>query len=268
MTGSSNTSRLLAAIAAAVLLQLTLLLATAAAASEADEEWEFELTPYLWTPDISGKTPDGTDIDLSFNQIYKNLDMVFMGAFVARQDKWSYLVDTVYMDISDSDEAGDNREVIGGISTNLKVDVAMKASITTLAAGYNLVNEDGMMLDVIGGARYNWIEVDLKLDGRVTGLPMEIRRKINEKDSDGVWDGIVGARGNYQFADSWYVPYYADVGAGESDLTYQALAGVGYKFDWGEIAATYRYLYYDFDSHYLLDDVTIKGPLFSATFRF
>ena len=39
--------------------------------------------------------------------------------------------------------------------------------------------------------------------------------------------------------------YKRDVGAGNSDLTYQALAGVAYGFRWGNLSLTYRYLFYD-----------------------
>ena len=41
------------------------------------------------------------------------------------------------------------------------------------------------------------------------------------------------------------LPYKRDVGTGNSDLTYQALAGVAYGFRWGILSLTYRYLFYD-----------------------
>ena len=53
----------------------------------------------------------------------------------------------------------------------------------------------------------------------------------------------------------------------ESDLTWQAQAGVGYQFKC-DVLLTYRYLDYDFDSGYALDDLTVKGPPVGAKFRF
>ena len=45
----------------------------------------------------------------------------------------------------------------------------------------------------------------------------------------------------------WYTPYYADVGPGSSNWTWQALLGVGYAFDWGDINLSIRSLSYDFN---------------------
>ena len=267
MGRSSNTRKPFAWVAAGVLLQAMSMSGTAAAANEADDQWEFEATIYMWTPEIDATTQGGTDLNLSFNDIYKNLDFTFMGAFTGRKDKWSFLVDEVYMDLSDSDSA--SRTLVDlGATLKLDLDVSLKSSITTIAGGYNLVNQDGLLLDVIGGARYVWMEVDVKLKGKTVGLSPEGSRKVKENESDGNWDAIVGAKGRYSIDDNWYLPYYADVGGGQSDLTWQALAGVGYQFGWGDVTATYRYLDYDFDSDYLVKDLTVKGPVFGATFRF
>jgi hypothetical protein len=268
MSRSGNIRKPFAWIAAGVLLQASGMFATLAAASDADDQWEFDATIYLWTPDIDTTTQGGSDASLSFNEIYKNLDGVFMGSFGGRKDKWSFLVDEVYMELSDS-EGASSTEQVSGTTRNLDLDLTLKSSITTLAAGYNLVDEDGLLLDVIGGARYTWMEVKVKLKLNRTGGPLApVSRRLKESDSDGNWDAIVGARGRYSIDDNWFLPYYADVGSGQSDLTWQALAGVGYKFGWGDVTATYRYLDYDFDSDYLVKDLTVKGPVFGATFRF
>jgi hypothetical protein len=44
------------------------------------------------------------------------------------------------------------------------------------------------------------------------------------------------------------VPFLADVGAGESKLTWQAAGGISYGFKWGEVTAMYRYLSYEMKS--------------------
>ena len=52
-----------------------------------------------------------------------------------------------------------------------------------------------------------------------------------------VLDGIVGVKGRARLgsASPWSVPFYVDVGGGESDLTWQAMGGISYAFKWGEI---------------------------------
>ncbi|MBK6396605.1 MAG: hypothetical protein IPF73_19570, partial [Betaproteobacteria bacterium] len=48
---------------------------------------------------------------------------------------------------------------------------------------------------------------------------------------------IIGVKGRYAFgADRrWFAPYYLDVRTGDSDLTWQAMGGLGYRFSWGDI---------------------------------
>ena len=41
------------------------------------------------------------------------------------------------------------------------------------------------------------------------------------------------------------VPYYADVGTGSSDLTWQAAGGVAYAFGGWDAMLMHRHLYYD-----------------------
>jgi len=66
----------------------------------------------------------------------------------------------------------------------------------------------------------------------------------------------------------WYLPYYADIGTGDSDLTWQLFGGIGYMFNWGDIKLGYRYLKYDQDDDKLLQDFTFDGFLLGVGFRF
>jgi len=265
---AKSNRKLFAWITAGVLLQAATMFATAGAAGDSDDQWQFDATIYLWTPQIDTTTQNGADASLSFDDILDHLDFTFMGNVGGRKGKWSFLVDEVFMQLSDNQ--GITRTVeISGASRNLDLDLKLKSSITTLAAGYNLVDADGLLLDAIGGARYTWMEVKVKVDlDRIGGPLPPVSRSLDEKHSDGNWDAIVGARGRYNIDDSWYLPYYADVGGGQSDLTWQALAGIGYRFGWGDATVAYRYLDYDFDSDYVVKDLTVKGPVFGATWRF
>ncbi len=65
----------------------------------------------------------------------------------------------------------------------------------------------------------------------------------------------------------WFVPYYLDIGAGDSDLTLQVLAGIGYRFSWGEVVGAWRYLAYDLPSDKAIADVNFNGPAVGAVFR-
>jgi len=69
---------------------------------------------------------------------------------------------------------------------------------------------------------------------------------------DSTLDGIIGVRGEMALVDSWFLPYHLDAGAGDSDFTVQAIAGVGYRFGNSAVTASYRYLRFD-------QDVTVDG---------
>jgi hypothetical protein len=88
----------------------------------------------------------------------------------------------------------------------------------------------------------------------------------NDKD---LWDGLVGIRGRTKVGNgNWSVPYYFDIGAGSSDLTWNAMLGLSYTYGWGDLVFAYRHLQYDQDSDSLLQDFSFSGPGFGATFRF
>ncbi len=84
-----------------------------------------------------------------------------------------------------------------------------------------------------------------------------------------MWDAVVGVRGQFNLSKRWFIPYVLDVGTGDSDYTWQALAGVGYEFNKFKLLAVYRYMHWEFDDSFkLLEDLTVKGPAVGAIFTF
>jgi len=58
-----------------------------------------------------------------------------------------------------------------------------------------------------------------------------------------------------------------DLGTGESDFTWQAMAGFGYTFDWGDFLVALRYIDYDMQSGSTIKSLTFNGPTFGVVFR-
>ena len=56
-------------------------------------------------------------------------------------------------------------------------------------------------------------------------------------------------------------------GTGESDLTWQGIAGIGYAFNWGEIIAAWKYLDYNFKSGQKIEGLNLSGPALGVAFR-
>lgn len=233
-------------------------------------QWEYEATIYLWAAGMDANTETGGDIDISFNDILNDLEMAFMGSLGARNGKWSVVADTIYLDISQNESGSETIAILGPVTTKktVDVDIDMKASITTFGGGYSLVDNKRVALDLMAGGRYAWVDVDSELDLKSAGTLLETSRQAKVSESKSVWDGVVGFRGQFDLNDSWYIPYYADIGAGQSDRTWQALAGIGYNLRWGDILLAYRYLDYQFDSGFLLKDLSVSGPTLGARFHF
>jgi len=115
----------------------------------------------------------------------------------------------------------------------------------------------------MAGFRYFAMDSDptLKLRGTDGLFSREQKVSMDQKE----WDGIVGVRGQVLFTEThWFIPYYLDVGTGGSKWTWQALLGLGYRLDWGEVTLAVRSLSYDFDK----DDADIRftGPALGVGF--
>ena len=249
--------------AAGIALLLAFCCASSAAAQD-ENTWQFEATLYGWYTAIGGtaKHPGGVvpggPFDVDASDILDNLDMVFMGSFEARKNKWSIITDLIYLDVgADKNTTVQTRS---GVPLNANVDLGITSWILGGAVGYDVVQADRVTLAVVGGARYAAIDVDVSLGA--------LGRQAESSESEGLLDGIVGVRGFITLNENWYLPYYADIGTGGSDLTWQALAGIGYRFSWGDIRLAYRYLSYDLDDGKHLEDLDVSGPVLGIGFRF
>ena len=65
---------------------------------------------------------------------------------------------------------------------------------------------------------------------------------------------------------NWFMPYYADIGAGSSNWTWQAIPRRGLPFKWGKLLLVVRSLSYELDNNKL--DLRLTGPGLGATFTF
>jgi hypothetical protein len=235
-----------------------LMLAAAMPAAGADShEWEFGGEVYLWGAGFGMRTTTGDDIDVSFTDIAKKLKMAVMASLVASKDQWALFGDFIYLDLQ-----GDDRSTasIVGFPQNTTVDAELQGVIATFGGAYRVFESDTTQLHFLAGARLLSLSVDLNYN--VEGV------KLKRSDSGSGWDGIVGMRGSTDLNDRWYLTYYLDVGTGDSELTWQALAGINYRFEKVDAVLGYRYLDWTFDNNDLLDDLNVSGPYAGIKFRF
>jgi hypothetical protein len=228
--------------------------------------WQFSAALYLWGADIGGKTRSGSNIEVKFSDIVDNLEMAFMGAFQARKGKWSLLTDVIYLDVSADNTVGATIPVgPGKIDVTTKANLDLTGWVVHLAGTYNLLSKGKSRLDLVGGARY--LNLDMDLTASLEALGPNRSRILSESES--LWDGIVGVRGNVSLSERWYIPYHIDIGTGESDFTWQATGGIAFRAaKWVDLTILYRHLEWDFKSDMPIDDINFSGPGFGAVFRF
>jgi hypothetical protein len=221
------------------------------------EKWEFHLQGYGWIAAMDTTSADGDEISLSFEDIIENLDFVVMAGGGARKGLWSLNADLVYLNLGSSSDQS--------LNPLLVLDrVGLKSVIVTASGGYTVVDESEGHLDLLLGGRYLYIDVDLDIK---TAAPLPPLGTELSADGSNI-DGIIGVKGEYNFSEKVFLPFYADVGTGESDLTWQVFGGIGYRFETFEAVLGYRYLKWEFDNNAALEDLAVGGPILGARFRF
>lgn len=231
--------------------------ALAGSAPPQPKGWEFAITPYLWGAGLDGDVKVGrlpsAGVEASFSDLLHVLDFGLMGAFEARKDRWGVLSDAVYVKVQDTKTAPN--PAFG----DAEADVVQQMYS---AAGTYRVLEGTTSVDVLVGARYEYISADLGLSGGIGS-----GRRVS--DSKSWWDGFAGARVVYRPAKAWTVNGYLDVGAGGSKLSWQAVAGASYAFNKTvALAFGIRYLSEDYDNGTFVYDVAMAGPFAGVAFRF
>ena len=240
-------------------LALAFIASPSFAAEDTDSSWQVSADIYFWAPKIIASTPGGADSTLPFYKILDTLEMTFMGGVKAQKDRWSIATDAVYMDLSEKVNRDSNYDpAVVDITGN----VGLKSWIVTPTVGYAVHDTDEARVEVIAGARYLWLESSAKVD-------FDDVTRFDKSASGNYWDVVFGARADLKLSDKWFVPLYFDIGTGDTDLTWQTYAGIGYNFGKVSTIVGYRYLDFQFDdNNKVLAGMTVKGPVAALTFKF
>lgn len=235
-------------------------------AAAAGEDWQYSATVYLWAAGINGETAGGAEIDVDFDTLLDNLNMGFMATLEARRGPWSFVADAVYLNIGANGSASVEVPVAPGSTATVDLDAGVKSRgwALNLLGAYTVWANEQASLDVLAGARY--LELKAEFDLGVAAGQYRVERSRSVLGT--AWDGVVGIKGRVNLGDRWHLPYYLDVGTGDSDFTWQAFGGVGYTFDWGEVSLVYRHIDWDFGSGGKLDDLNFSGPAAAVTWHF
>ena len=261
---------------AATVFGVAVLLSGGAAAQAGPDDWQFRAMIYGYLPTIGGSTtfPSGAGSDISVDaaKIISHLKFTFMGSLEAQKDRWGVFTDILYLDVGGS-KSGTRDLTIGGValpaSVSANASLDLKGLVWRLAGSYRALATPEANFDVFAGARLLSVKERLGWEFSADVGPfVGAGRTGSSSVKLDNWDGIVGAKGRVTFGErrDWFVPYYVDVGTGDSKLTWQGIAGIGYAYSWGEVTATWRYLDYKFKNA-TFESVNFNGPVVGVAFH-
>lgn len=218
---------------------LTALLAIAVTASVYAEDvtkdsWHF--SPYFWLPsmEVTSKIPGlpPADLDMGFDDIFENFDVF---AISARGEywwgQWGVVADGLWMDMQ--------KDNVGPLSgSNVQISDGIVDILAAYRFNFKADNPDGASMRVLAGGRYHY-------------LKQEVSGTLNRGGSRDWIEPVLGAQVLAPFAQTWLATARADVGgfgiSDASDITWSAMAGVGWEFasQW-LLKLGYRYYYIDY----------------------
>ncbi|MEH6524821.1 MAG: hypothetical protein V7723_02015 [Sneathiella sp.] len=248
----------------------------AASSEEKAKNWEHEVKLYLYATAIEGDLGIrnvNVPLDVEFSDILDNLEFGTMGFYEARKDdQLSLMFDIAYLSLYNKQSPVSNNVV----TVNAKAELSQL--VVEALVGYKVIDfEDpdsfsgNVKVDLIGGARYNELNLSLGTAVSVLGFTSAAVRK--KKVS---WvDPIIGFRARFNPSEKSRLTLYGDIGGFGvgSNNTWQILASYAYLFDNNiEVTAGYRVLYMDYDegsgADYFAYDATYSGPMIGIGYRF
>lgn len=241
-----------------MIMGLSLAASAATSAMSQQSDWSYSATVYLFTPEteVALDTPAG-DLNgtLSFSDALKNLDLAFMGAFIASNGRWSFLADYNYTNLSFSNPTP------GSASSGL--DTSFKTQFLSGFVGYRIYETPTASVDLAGGFRWFSTETVFTLQ---TGTGSGGQTSV-----DSSWtDPVIGARAKVAISDKWSGTGFVDYGGFRSGSeTWQVLLTADYAInDRWLIRGGYRYISFDHEINGNDFSFHQSGPVIGATYRF
>ena len=223
-----------------------------------DSGWRVSTSMYVWTTRLDGDmTFNGTTVpvDVPFDKIFDKLKFTFTGIMEVGKGKWSFMTDLFYAKLEPS------------VSTQrADFDSQIEQFIGNFAVFYNVVETSTTRFDAYAGARVNWMETDVDIQGKGPG-----GRAFSES-ADKTWvDPIIGVRVHHDLTDKFFLRAVADIGGFgiSSDITWQGMALLGYRVtDNASLGLGYRGIGTDYTSGTTTYDVISHGLLLGLEYRF
>lgn len=237
-------------------------------ASSDSEGWSWTLSPYVWFLGLDGDVTvqgETSEVDVSFSDLWDNLDVALMLHLELQKNKWSIFVDPMYASLG----------VEGGLGP-IDIDVDVQMWIIEAGVGYRLIDRP------IGSSGRFHMKAGPLLGFRWTSMDVDIDAPFFLPFSDAGgstdWlDLIVGWRNEIRLGERWQLNTRLDIGGFDigtsSDFTWNSQILFGFKMTENSILHFgYRTLDSDYDrgsgDKRFEWDVETSGPVLGASIKF
>lgn len=222
-------------------------------------EWSIDVTPYFWMAGLSGTAAafgaPPSNVDMSFSDILDGLHMSVMVFSEVRRGRFSLSTDFLYISMS----TGATTPFQTLVS---KIGLDSQTLEASAFAGYSVIDNERLRLDVLAGPRLWYVSNKLSFKGGLLGG--------RTFDDSATWvDAMGGARARFAVTDKLGVTGMALAGGGGSDFGWDLLGALSYNIgDRFSAKIGYRAVGVDYDRNGFEYDMTIHGPVIGATLHF
>lgn len=231
----------------------------------------FSLTPYLWTPGISGNVDYNNGhqahTHISTDKVLSNLATGAMLDGEIHYGRWGVMGNGTFAKLSNNSSKTQNLQE--GLTATVDSDTDAWLGVYTVAGSYTAYASQSLYIDALAGARWLNLNAKIQLDASVDQLGYSQDKTLYS--SLHTTDAIGGVKGRVRLGESsFYVPFYLDAGGGSSvaKFTSQQMLGFGYAFKAVDLALYWNNLYYSLSNSKVSSYVNMTGPALAATFRF
>lgn len=235
-----------------------------------ERSWKIIVSPYIWAASLNGHTSVAghhADVDIPFNDVYKNLDLSMMGNVEITNGIYGFYFDGQYTKVSQDADFHSLTLGVDITSTTLSTGAFFRAIEVPLDGMTIFGNQRLFTVEPTAGVRWTQLKADFDL------VNWSASRKLE-------WtDPFIGLRINTDLTERWNLSAEADVGGFRegSDMSAQGQAYLGYRthvFNQPTLLRLgYRALYQNYEGgdvlgHKFRWDVTQHGPVAGVSFVF
>jgi len=250
-------------------LSLAVAAATAAMASgtASAEEWQWAVTPYVWTTDLgvglAVADREIVDTEIAFDDLVEKIDGAAMVRVEGKRGEHGMAFDVFNVELIDTYVVE-----LPAAGADLSLDVGVGLTIVDASGVYD-PRGDGKGFSLVYGTRVieqrNDLDAALRHDG-MTAVSHSL------KTTDRFVDGLVGFRYVRELPHDFSYGFAADVSTGGTELTWSAGPAIGYTFgerDQYRVTAGYRRMDIDFETAEPVEaDMSMSGLLIGFRLNF